>query len=236
MEVNKFLQQAYYDPSTGLMGAQKLYQKLKVQGVTLKQVQDFLKKQEVVQLLKPAVKSKVYFTITSFEPHEHLQIDLMDLSNIATTNSYYKYLLVSIDIFTRKAFGIAMTKKTMDKTTDAFRTILEEINKKDDDDKNDIEQDSNFLPKLIMGDQDSSFLGEEFTDLLDEYDITFDTYIKGDHNALGVIDAWAKRLKLAIAKYIIITDNKITWEKIMKTVIDNYNNTPNTALDGITPN
>jgi len=31
----------------------------------------------------------------------------------------------------------------MDKTTDAFRTILEEINKKDDDDKNDIEQDSN---------------------------------------------------------------------------------------------
>ena len=87
-----------------------------------------------------------------------------------------------------------------------------------------------------MGDQDSSFLGEEFTDLLDEYDITFDTYIKGDHNGLGCIDAWAKRLQLAIEKYIIITDNKITWEKIMKTVIDNYNNTPNTALDGITPN
>ena len=34
MEVNKILQQAYYDPSTGLIGAQKLYQKLKVQGVT----------------------------------------------------------------------------------------------------------------------------------------------------------------------------------------------------------
>ena len=101
MEVNKILQQAYYDPSTGLISAQKLYQKLKVQGVTLKQVQDFLKKQEVVQLLKPAVKPKVYFPITSFEPREHLQIDLMDLSNIAITNSYYKYLLVSIDIFTR---------------------------------------------------------------------------------------------------------------------------------------
>ena len=59
-----------------------------------------------------------------------------------------------------------MTKKTMDKTTDAFRTILEEINKKEDD-KDDVEQDSPFLPKLIIRDQDRSFLGEDFTDLLD---------------------------------------------------------------------
>ena len=51
----------------------------------------------------------------------------------------------------------------MDKTTEAFRTILEEINKQNDDDKNDIEQDSNFVPKLIMSDQDSSFLGEKLT-------------------------------------------------------------------------
>ena len=70
-----------------------------------------------------------------------------------------------------------MTKKTMEKTTEAFRTILEEINSKEDD-KDDKEQDSPFLPKLIMGDQDSSFLGEDFTDLLDEYDITF--VIEGD--------------------------------------------------------
>ena len=70
MEVNKFLQQAYYDPSTGLISAQKLYQKLKVQVMTLKHVQDFLKKQEVLQLFKPAVKPKVCFPITSFEQHE----------------------------------------------------------------------------------------------------------------------------------------------------------------------
>ena len=208
--------------------------------ITKEEVKAVLDEQETQQIFKPPQvrRKKDHGALTALYPFETLQIDIFSLFNFINDWRFspYKYSFCAIDIFTRKAWGVPMTKKTMDKTTDAFRTILEEINKKDDDDKNDIEQDSNFLPKLIMGDQDSSFLGEEFTDLLDEYDITFDTYIKGDHNALGCIDAWAKRLKLAIAKYIIITDNKITWEKIMKTVIDNYNNTPNTALDGITPN
>ena len=52
-------------------------------------------------------------------------------------------------------------------------------------------------------------MGQDFNDVLDKYQITFDAYIKGDHNALGVIDSFAKRLKLAIAKYIIQTNNKI---------------------------
>lgn len=79
-------------------------------------------------------------------------------------------------------------------------------------------------------------MGQNFNDVLDEYQIAFDAYIKGDHNALGVIDSFAKRLKLAIAKHIIQTDNNINWDIIMKTVIDNYNSTPNTAIDGIKPN
>ena len=177
--------------------------------ITKEEVKAVLDEQEPQQLFKPPqVRRKRDFgSITALYPFECLQIDIFSLFNFVNDwrHSPYKYSFCAIDLFTRKAFGIAMTKKTMDKTTEAFRTILEEINSKEDD-KDDKEQDSPYLPKLIMGDQDSSFLGEEFTDLLDEYDITFDTYIKGDHNALGVIDAWAKRDKLAIAKYIIITD------------------------------
>ena len=87
-----------------------------------------------------------------------------------------------------------------------------------------------------MSDQDSAFQGELFQDQLDKYHITSNTYIKGDHNALGIIDAFAKRIKLAIAKYIVRNDNKITWDHVMKIVIDNYNATPHDSLDGIAPN
>ena len=99
-----------------------------------------------------------------------------------------------------------------------------------------METDKGKLPKIINADQDSLFMGQDLYDVLDKYQIPFDAYIKGGHNALGVIDSFAKRLKLAIAKHLIQTDNTINWDIIMKTVIDNYNSTPNTAIDGIKPN
>ena len=86
------LKEIYYNPQTGLISANKLYQKVKQDGVTLKQVKDYINKQETAQLLKPVVKPKMYFPITSFGPYQHLQCDIMDFSNIATTNSYFKYL------------------------------------------------------------------------------------------------------------------------------------------------
>ena len=96
------LKEIYYNPQTGLISANNLFQKVKQDGITLKQVLTFIRKQETAQLLKPVVKPKIYFPISSFEPYEHLQIDLMDFSNIATTNSYFKYLLVAIDILQEK--------------------------------------------------------------------------------------------------------------------------------------
>ena len=207
--------------------------------ITKEEVKAVLDEQETQQIFQvPRVQRKAdQGSLTSLFPFETLQIDIFSLFNFVKDfkGSHYKYAFCAIDIFTRKAWGIPMTKKSIDKTTDAFRTILEEINKKSDH-KDDKEEDSPFLPKLIMADQDSSFLGDEFTDLLDKYNITFDTYIKGDHNALGIIDVFASKIKLQIAKYIVITENKETWDKIMVAVIDNYNNTPNTAIDGITPN
>ena len=72
--------------------------------------------------------------------------------------------------------------------------------------------------------------------ILDQYQIILNLYIKGDHNALGVIDAYAKRLKLQLAKYIMITDMKVNWVKLLHKVVDNYNNTPNKSINDIKPN
>ena len=89
---------------------------------------------------------------------------------------------------------------------------------------------------MITCDQDSVFLGDAFGELLDEYQITLDAYIKGDHNALGVIDSFAKKYKLALAKYILVNNNKVLLHQAMSKVLKNYNNTPNTAIDDIKPN
>ncbi len=63
-----------------------------------------------------------------------MQIYIFSIFNFVNQwkGSHYKYALCAIDLFTRKAFGVATTKKTMDKRTEAFMTILEDINNKDD--------------------------------------------------------------------------------------------------------
>ena len=107
--------------------------------ITKEEVKAVLDEQETQQIFKPPQvrRKKDHGALTALYPFETLQIDIFSLFNFVNDwrSSPYKYSFCAIDIFTRKAWGVPMTKKTMDKITDAFRTILGEINKKDDDDK-----------------------------------------------------------------------------------------------------
>ncbi len=57
-----------------------------------------------------------------------------------------------------------------------------------------------------------------------------------DHHALGVIDVFAaQNLKRVLSKEFL--ENKDTeWVNILLKIIEQYNNTPHTVLDNITPN
>ena len=56
-----------------------------------------------------------------------------------------------------------------------------------------------------------------------------------DHHALGVIDVFAKNLKRVLSEEFL--ENKSTrWVDILPKIIEQYNSTPHTALDNITPN
>ena len=56
-----------------------------------------------------------------------------------------------------------------------------------------------------------------------------------DHHALGVIDVFAKNLKRVLSKEFL-ENNKARWIDILPKIIEQYNSTPHTALDNITPN
>ena len=73
------IREAYYNPKTGFIGADKLYQKLKKQKITKKQIVAFLKNQEVVQINK-----KDRTKARSFVPpgiRYEFQVDLIYLDN-----------------------------------------------------------------------------------------------------------------------------------------------------------
>ena len=75
---------------------------------------------------------------------------------------------------------------------------------------------------------------DQFQKVLDENDIILNTNVKGDHFALGIIDNFAKRLKLIFAKKFLKNKTK-NWVQYLHEIITTYNNSPHSALDGLTP-
>ena len=57
---------------------------------------------------------------------EILQLDIVDLSNLATANKNYKYLLVAIDVYSRLAFVVPMKNKTATAVNTAIIEILDQ--------------------------------------------------------------------------------------------------------------
>ena len=86
-----------------------------------------------------------------------------------------------------------------------------------------------------MSDNDSAFKSDDFQELLDKYNIVSDMNVVGDHNALGIIDNFAKRLKMALSKKFI-RSKSTNWIDSLQKIIDNYNNQENSAIDDIAPN
>ena len=92
-----------------------------------------------------------------------------------------------------------------------------------------------------MSDSDSAFRGDNrgeeqnFQKILNDNNAVLEPVKLNDHHALGVIDIFAKNLKRILSKEFL--DNKNTkWINILPDIIKNYNDTPHTALDDITPN
>ena len=194
--------------------------------ITQEDIKDFLGHQEAEPIYRPHQNPKrsKQGSITAYSVNERWQMDIFSLFNFVDSwkKAEYKYALCCIDIFTRKAWAIPMTNKETDAVIKAFEQILA-LNEKN-------------YPKIIIADQDSVFLSHAFNEILDQYNIILDVYIKGDHNALGIIDAYAKRLKLQLAKYVLVMDYTVNWSKLLEKVVGNYNNTPNTSIDDIKPN
>ena len=201
------IKEVYYNPTTGLISANKLYHKLKDQGITLKQVQDFLKKQETSQRYKPITKEKVYFPITSFKPNQHLQIDLMDLSNISTTNSYFKYLLVSIDIFTRKAYVVPLKFKNTESVVEGMKRVI-----------------NYFKPEIITSDNGKEYTNKELRELLKQHNVEHRFVDVNQHESLGLVDRLCRTIRGLINKFS--TSYKTTrYIDVLDRLIENYNDT-----------
>lgn len=187
--------------------------------ITRKEIKTFLELQYNYQLLKvqPTINKPGH--IVALFPNELWQMDIFIMQKYSSTNSNYGYLFVIVDVFTRKAGAVAMKKKDASSCADALVKLIDKLDK----------------PRVIMSDNDKSFLSKTFTQISDQNEIILETNIKDDHKALGIIDRFARTLKTIISKYFLFAKTT-KWKDQLDSIISIYNNTPHKSLDYLTPN
>ena len=101
-----------------------LYEKVKDEGITLKEVKEFVNNQEVHQMYIKQKRIKNYFPIVAKEVNEIWQIDLMDISKFAKENKNFNFFLVAVDVFSRFAAAVPIKEKNTSNIISAFKEIM----------------------------------------------------------------------------------------------------------------
>ena len=183
-------------------------------------VKRFLDAQQETQLLKRRVRIPNSGYITAAYPFQKLNIDIFDYSKFLENNNGYRYILACVDVFSRKAYCEPLHTKSSDELTSNLYSIFLQ---------------SKAIPTIIISDNDAAYHGKPFQDMLSEHHILHSENVPGDHNAMGIIDAFAKKLKIILSKYFL-RNRKTRWLKILPEIIKTYNNTPHSGIADLTPN
>ena len=195
--------------------------KLNVPTIPTEQVKQFYNKQTAKQILhQPNKKPDTSGHIVAFAAHENWQMDIFDLSRYQKANYGTRYMLVCMDVFSRKAFVEPLQTKDGAACASAFKVMLGKAKVK---------------PRSILSDNESAFMTNQFQAVLDDEKIALSQNVVGDHHALGIIDSFARKVKTALNTYFLM-HSTTNWVNVIQLIIERYNKSIHIALDGITPN
>jgi len=212
MDHEKILFTKFYNPSIQYTSIKNLYDAVKKDGITLQEVQDFIKKQETSQVFKKQKYVKNYFPIYAKHKYEILQIDLVDMSDISSVNENYKYLLVAVDVFSRLAFVVPLKNKTSPTIVESMSETLDETE-----------------PTMINSDNGSEWINKDFKKLLRERGISINYVEVGDHHKMGIVDRFVRTLREKINKYCTMY-NTTKYINVLPQIIHGYNNTYHSGI------
>ena len=206
--------------ASGFVGVNKLKKILNENNIKISttKLTNLIKEQKTAQLHKKTRKNdKAMGHIVAFAKDQNWQMDLSDMSMYAGANKGYKYILLAVDIFTRKAYARPIKTKSNKAITEAFDLML-----------------NSATPVQLTTDKGSEFISKEFQEKLNEEGIGHNVVQVGDHHALGIIDRLTRTLKEMTHKYFT-ENNTINWIDYLPTMIEAYNNNPHGGLNDLKP-
>lgn len=199
-------------------GKNKLTLILKKLGIkkTTKEITDFIDVQAINQVFNEPKKIEGH--IVAFHHLDRVQMDIIDMSKFYNTNGHFSYVILIIDVFSRKLWGYA----TKDKTIESVEKVVQKFCEKN-------------KPNIIVSDNESAFMSDKIQKLFETLHIKHITADVRDHNVLGIIDRVCRTMKTLVYKYM--SENRTTkYLEHLNEIVDAYNNTPHRGIFYLSPN
>ena len=120
-EKDSLLQSIYYDIEEGYDTIRSTYKKANaaIPSITL----EYVKLWMATQKSRQAHKLRTWNSYVSHEPTCLFAVDIADFQKIADEKDEFKYLLLSIDTFTKYGYGVPMRGKDANEVTLAMKEI-----------------------------------------------------------------------------------------------------------------
>lgn len=174
---------------------------------TKKQVDEFVESQEVYQLTKEVKRQPVYNSVVAPEVGSNYMIDLIIYDRFEIHK--YKYILNCIDIKSRYAYGIALTRKTTDVVIGAMKKIFRKM--------------GHVCNELQM-DKGTEFTSHKFQDEMKKLGVKKFFYSDvGDIHKQSIIERHNKTLAMLL-RYWREGSGEKTWYKVLDDMYNLYNN------------
>lgn len=221
-QIYKLLNKIYYNlgSSSAYAGLNKVFNEAKKKDskITLDDVKEFLETQETYAIYKPARHRFKRLQTVPAGLHNCWQCDLAIFDTLYKNNDGYKYLLVCIDVLSRKIFVAPTKSKSSIHMMDAFDKIFKK---------------SNIKPHKLYSDRGLEFQAAKMLKYFQDQDIIKQVVYSPDIHA-GVVERANRTIKERLYRYFH-KNNTHRWVDIIDKLVEGINNSVNRTT-GVTPN
>src|SRR5277367_738134 len=212
------LKRIYLDPKNpaSFGGVDRLYKAVKNRGLKRHQVCDFLTGQECYTTLKPVIRKFSRNHFLAYYKNEVWQSDLMDVRFVSRANSGIQYLLICIDVLSRKAHVTGLRDKSALSVTSGLKKLI-----------------GNHKIKFLHTDRGKEYYNQHVQKYLTQKNIklysTYNYTIKA-----GIAERFIRTLRGRIARYSVA--NKTSrYIDVLPQLVEAYNRASHRNI-GMPPN
>ena len=163
---------------------------------------------------KPKFRNPYY----AYRLRDHWQMDLIDLRSLSEKNDGYNYILMCIELFSRKCFARALKTKRAGEVVLELNNIFRTLDKK---------------PKKIFADHGSELKNRVMRRFLEIHNVQM-MHAKSEIKA-GIVERLNRTIENMLFQYMT-EHNTDKYIDVLQDVISAYNERPHSTLKGLTPN